>query len=144
MNTATKDGAVLFVDDDLNDVFFMHLGFKAADLPQALHIVVDGQQAIDYLAGNGPFADRAQHPLPALVLLDLHMPGLSGFEVLNWLRQQPQFQSLPVVIFTASDRTADQQQARQLGANDYIIKPIDLVAGLPELLKELARRWLCQ
>jgi len=72
------------------------------------------------------------------------MPGLSGFEVLNWLRQQPQFQSLPVVIFTASDRTADQQQARQLGANDYIIKPIDLVAGLPELLKELARRWLCQ
>jgi len=144
MNTSTKAGAVLVVDDDPNDVFFMHLGFKAAGLPQALHIAVDGQQAIDYLAGNGLFADRAQHPLPALVLLDLHLPGLSGFEVLRWLRQQPQFQSLPVVILTASDREADKAQAQQLGANEYIVKPINLVAVLPELLRVMAGRWLSQ
>ena len=73
-----------------------------AGLTNPVHVAVDGAQAIAYLAGNGPFADRNQHPLPALVLLDLNLPKKSGFDVLSWIRQQPQFSSLPVVIYTSS------------------------------------------
>ena len=131
---------VLYVEDDSNDVFFMEWAFKTAGLSNPLHIVTDGKQAIDYLAGNGPYADRAQHPLPALVLLDLNLPQVSGFEVLRWLRQQPQFQGLPVVIFSASDQNADKEQARQLGATDYAVKPLN-TAKLPELLQALVCRW---
>ena len=131
---------VLYVEDDSNDVFFMEWAFKTAGLSNPLHIATDGNQAIDYLAGNGPYADRAQHPLPALVLLDLNLPQVPGFAVLRWLRQQPQFQGLPVVIYSASDQNADKEQARQLGATDYVVKPLNM-AKLPELLQALVCRW---
>jgi CheY-like chemotaxis protein len=92
-----------------------------------LQVVVNGQEAVDYLAGNPPFTDRDSFPLPSLVLLDLNLPLVSGLEVLQWIREQPQFESLPVVIFSASALESDQQKARQLGANDYILKPSDML-----------------
>jgi CheY-like chemotaxis protein len=102
---------------------------------------VDGAQAIDYLAGNGPFADRSQHPLPALVLLDLNLPKKSGFDVLSWIRQQPQFSSLPVVIYTSSVGLIDKDTARLLGATDCFIK-CSAVSHIAELARSFAERWL--
>ena len=102
---------------------------------------MDGAQAIDYLAGNGPFADRSQHPLPALVLLDLNLPKKSGFDVLSWIRQQPQFSSLPVMIYTSSVGLIDKDTARLLGATDYFVKRSG-VSHIAELARSLAERWL--
>jgi CheY-like chemotaxis protein len=93
--------AILYVEDEKSDVLLLRVAFTRAGLLNPVHIAMDGAEAIDYLVGNRPFADRNQHPLPALVLLDLNLPKKSGFQVLSWIRQQPQFASLPVVIYTA-------------------------------------------
>jgi PAS domain S-box-containing protein len=118
---------ILYVEDDPHDVLFVRLGMAEAGLSVPLQVVVNGQEAVDYLAGNPPFTDRDSFPLPSLVLLDLNLPLVSGLEVLQWIREQPQFESLPVVIFSASALESDQQKARQLGANDYILKPSDML-----------------
>lgn len=114
---------VLYVDDEEHDVYFMRRAFRRAGMEECLRTVTNGQAAIDYLAGSGQFADRLKFPLPALVLLDLNLPMLSGFEVLKWIRQQPQLQQLPIVIFSSSSRAEDRSLAKQLGASDYLEKP---------------------
>ena len=87
---------ILYAEDDSNDAIFMQFAFDEAKVRALLRIVHDGQEAIDYLAGTGEFADRGRHPLPTLMLLDLKMPRKGGLEVLQWMRQQPAFQCLPV------------------------------------------------
>ena len=124
-----------------SDVLLLRLAFTRACLPNPVQIAVDGAEAIDYLAGNGPFADRTQHPLPALVLLDLNLPKKSGFEVLSWVRQQPQFSSLPVVIYTSSVGLIDKDTAQLLGATDYYVKRSG-VNQIAELARSLTERWL--
>ncbi len=133
--------AVLYVEDEEFDALFMRRAFKQAGLEQLLEVVVDGQQAMDYLAGNHPFEDRSQHPLPSLVLLDLNLPLISGFEVLKWMRQQPRFRAVPVVVFSSSSRQEDKVKAGELGANDYLPKP---GSGLEfgAVVQQLQGRWL--
>ncbi len=132
---------ILYAEDEENDVFFLERAFQLADSPHALKAVPDGEQTIDYLAGVGEFADRTLHPLPALVLLDINMPKKSGLEVLEWIRRKQRFKSLPIVILTSSSRDEDREKARQLGADDYLLKPshpLDLV----DVVKSLHDRWL--
>jgi CheY-like chemotaxis protein len=119
MNT----GIVLYVEDEEDDVFFMRRAFGRAGLPQALKAVGDGQAAIDYLAGQGRFGNRLEFPLPELVLLDLNLPMVSGFQVLKWIRSQAALLHLPVLIFSSSARIEDRLLAKELGADDYIEKP---------------------
>ncbi|MBA4138236.1 MAG: two-component system response regulator [Opitutus sp.] len=114
---------VLYVEDEADDVLFMQAAFRRIGLSALLHAVMDGQQAIAYLAGEGAFGDRSRHPLPAVVLLDLNLPVQSGFEVLAWIRRQPQFRQLPVIVFSSSGRTEDRHRAAELGATDYALKP---------------------
>jgi CheY-like chemotaxis protein len=133
--------AVLYVEDEEADVFLLRFAFEKAGLLHPIHTVIDGIEAIDYLAGNGPFADRQRHPLPSLVLLDLKLPRKSGFDVLEWARQQPGFASLPIVIYTSSDRETDRASAIQLGASDYIVKRAN-IEQLGELVRSLSQRWL--
>jgi CheY-like chemotaxis protein len=133
--------AILYAEDEANDVFFLERAIQLAGSPHTLKAVPDGEQAIDYLAGKGDFADRARYPLPALVLLDINMPKKSGLEVLEWIREQPQFKSLPVLMLTSSSRQGDRDRARQLGADDYLLKP-SRPAELVELFKGLHDRWL--
>lgn len=135
--------SLLYVEDEQSDVLLLRVAFTRAGLTNPVHIAVDGAEAIDYLAGNGPFADRHQHPLPALVLLDLNLPKKSGFDVLRWVREQPQFASLPVVIYTSSVGLIDKDTARLLGATDYFVKRSG-VAHITELVHSLAERWLSQ
>jgi CheY-like chemotaxis protein len=132
---------ILYAEDEVDDVFFFKNAMKVAESPCMLQAVADGEQAMDYLSGNGAFADRSRFPFPALVLLDINMPRKNGREVLKWIRQQPQFKSLPVVMLTSSSRTEDLQAARELGAEDYLLKPSD-PKQLVELVKKLHTRWL--
>ena len=88
-------------------------------------MVRDGEETIAYLKGEGQFANRAEYPLPELLLLDLAMPRKDGFEVLRWLRQQPGLSALRVVVLTSSDQMRDVNLAYKLGANSFLVKPID-------------------
>src|ERR1051326_5182942 len=98
---------VLYVEDEENDVLFMRRSFRKAGLEESLKVVVDGQAAIDYLLGRDVFANRLKFPIPSVVLLDLNLPTVSGFQVLKWVRQQPQYRDLPIVIFSSSARAED-------------------------------------
>src|SRR5207253_9751320 len=90
-----------------------------------LAVVSNGQEAINYLEGVSVYADRAAYPFPDIVLLDLKMPLLNGFEVLRWVRQQPRLKRLPVIVLTGSVQDNDARRAYEMGANSYVIKPTD-------------------
>lgn len=133
----------LLAEDDENDIIFMEFALEQAGLPHSWMIVVrDGQQAIHYLAGQGRYAQREQYPRPCLVLLDLKMPHMDGFAVLEWLRQPPQASPpVPVVVLSGSPMPADIARAMALGAVDYRVKPTS-ITGLVTILQELQARWL--
>ena len=114
---------ILLAEDDGNDVFLLRHTFKGAGLAHAIVDVPDGQVAVDYLSAEPPYSDRLQYPLPNLVLLDLKMPRMSGFDVLSWLRSQPAFSKLPVVVWSNSVLEEDKQRVLNLGANAYFSKP---------------------
>src|SRR6185437_6877170 len=102
MNAELDKPFALYVEDEEDDKFFMRRAFARAGCDCGLCCAGDGYEAQAYLKGEGSFADRQQFPLPSVVILDLNMPGLSGFDVPQWVRQQPQFVDLPVVIFSSS------------------------------------------
>jgi CheY-like chemotaxis protein len=114
---------ILLVEDDEDDVILIARSIQKARLLNPLQIVRDGEEAIDYLAGEGVFADRTKYPLPFLVLLDLHMPKQNGFNVLSWMRRRPDLRRLKVAVLTSSSDEHDYAQAMKLGANSYFRKP---------------------
>jgi CheY-like chemotaxis protein len=116
---------ILVVDDDMGDRMLAQRAFLKAKLLNPVLSVNSGEQAISYLNGQGIYADREKYPLPSLILLDLDMPTVDGFEVLRWIRDQPKFKSLRVVVLTGSDSLHDVNAAYQAGANSFMIKPVD-------------------
>lgn len=120
MNTLTN---ILVVDDSANDVFLLEQAFKKAAATSRLHSVEDGIEARAYLKGERQFSDRAVHPFPDLLLLDLNMPRMNGFEFLEWLRQDARCGELVIYVLSASARDADVQRAYAGGANSYVVKP---------------------
>jgi CheY-like chemotaxis protein len=136
-----KTKRVLVAEDDPGDVFLLQRAFNEAGVPASLHFVRDGQEAIDYLGGEASFSDRATYPLPDLMLLDLKMPRLNGFDVLQWLRQQPGLKRLLVTILTSSDQANDIDRAYDLGANSYLLKPHGS-SELADLVQRVQRYWL--
>lgn len=132
---------VLLVEDDPNDVLLVQRAFRRANLANPIQVVGDGEAAVDYMAGRGPYQDRRGHPLPAIMLLDLKLPRRSGFEVLEWLRRQPGLRRLPVVVLTSSALAADIRRAYELGANSYLVKPLEFDA-LQDILRAVAAYWL--
>jgi len=132
---------ILLAEDDENDIFLMGRAFDRAGIPNPLSVVRNGQEAIDYLAGTGEYAQRDKFPLPGLLLLDLKMPWMDGFDVLNWLRGQPHFDTLPVVVLTSSKLQSDVDKSRQLGVYDYRVKPHGF-DDLVRLLDDVRKCWL--
>jgi len=134
-------GTILLIEDDANDVFLMQRALKKAEVPNPLQVVGDGDEAVEYLGGSGKFGDRAQFPLPVLVLLDLKLPRKNGIEVLEWLRRQPSLKRLPVVVLTSSKEPTDVNLAYDHGANSYLVKPLGSEALL-NLVRSLQGYWL--
>lgn len=132
---------VLVAEDDPTDAFFLKRAFGMAEVSTTLHFVRDGQEAIDYLEGENGYSDRTTHPMPDLVLLDLKMPRMNGFDVLEWLRKQPGLKRLLVTVLTSSDQPQDINRAYDLGANSYLLKPHSS-ENLSELVKHVQKYWL--
>src|SRR5947208_6261832 len=102
---------ILHIEDDCNDVVLLRHACRKAGVDCKLKVVNDGDEAIAYLQGQDRFANREQYPLPDLVLLDLKMPRLSGFEVLSWIRHDEKCRCLPVVVLSSSNHNADVKRA---------------------------------
>lgn len=130
----TTNRALLLVEDNEDDVFLMKRALQSARIVNPLRVVEDGQEALDYLGGSGKFADRDQYPLPAVVFLDLKLPFISGHDVLAWIRQQKEFESMVVIVLTSSNEASDLSRCYALGANSYLVKP-----PTPEQLEDLAK-----
>lgn len=132
---------VLLVEDDENDVLFVQRAFKQSGILNPLRVVRNGDDAVDYLGGTGAYTDRQAHPLPVFVLLDLKMPRRSGLEVLAWAKERTGLKRIPIVVLTSSKKDDDVNQAYELGANSYLVKPVSY-EGLIELTKSLQLYWL--
>jgi CheY-like chemotaxis protein len=121
----SDQGLILLAEDDETDVLLTRRAFAKANLLNPLHVVSNGEEAIAYLAGDGKYANRSEYPLPDLLLLDLKMPKKNGLEFLQWIREQPELRGLRVVVLTTSDQSRDVNLAYQLGANSFLVKPVD-------------------
>jgi CheY-like chemotaxis protein len=132
---------ILLADDSPDDVFLIRSAFKKGGFRDPIYDVSNGEQVLKYLRGEGPYADRKQHPIPQLLLLDLNMPRLSGFEVLSWIRGRQEWMCLPVIVLTTSFYGPEIKRAYDLGANSFITKPPEF-AHLVASLKEVGEHWL--
>lgn len=134
--TTTTKRRVLVVENDENDILLVCKAFERAGWGKAIHSVRSGLLALAYLRGDAPYNDREKFPLPNLVLLDVRMPGMDGFEVLRWIRQQDSLAGLCVVVLTSADSIREATEAYQLGANSFLVKPLDFW-NVPELMRSL-------
>jgi CheY-like chemotaxis protein len=132
---------ILVAEDNMDDVQMLKRALEQAAIDTPIHFVPDGEQAIAYLRGAGKFANRDEYPLPDLFLLDLKMPRSDGFDVLQWLRQQPTLASLRTVVLTTSDRIWDVNRAYELGANSFLVKPLDFT-DFKNTLQAVYNYWL--
>jgi CheY-like chemotaxis protein len=131
---------VLLVDDREDDILLVRRAFTQAKVINPIQVVRSGEEAIEYLSGNERYANRVEYPLPALVLLDIKMPGLNGLDVLEWIRQQPDLRDLRVVMLTGSDELSDVTEVGQLGATSFLIKPLDF-ERFAEISRALGGYW---
>ncbi|MDB6015666.1 MAG: two-component system response regulator [Pedosphaera sp.] len=133
---------ILQVEDDPNDVFLLQYALIKVGVNDPVQVAGDGQEALDYLAGVGKFADRKAYPLPGLVLLDLKLPYVMGLEVLKWIRQQPGTPRI-VIILSASGQKTDIAAAYHLGANGFLVKPAE-AGKFQDMAKAIKDYWLTQ
>ena len=132
---------ILLVEDDPNDVMLIRKAVQKTLSGTPLAVVSNGQEAVNYLKGDAPYTERAIHPFPDIVLLDLKMPLMNGFELLRWIRQQPRLRRLPVIVLTGSVHESDAILAYEEGANSYLIKPTDF-NQLVRTMETLGNFWM--
>ena len=132
---------ILVVEDREDDILLIRKSFERAGVANPVHYVRSGDEALAYLSGEWKYANRAEFPLPTLVLLDLKLPGMDGFEVLAWIRQQEGLRALPVIVLTSSTQLSDVNRAYQLGASSFFVKEIEFQNSV-ELSRLLQNYWL--
>ena len=125
MMQTSRDKDILLVEDNPDDVELTRIAFQEARIANALVVVNDGAQALDYLFARGAYASRNPNDQPSIVLLDLNLPKVDGREVLQAIRADPRTHSLPVVVLTTSTEPFDVEASYALGVNSYIQKPVD-------------------
>ncbi|HLX72409.1 MAG TPA: response regulator [Verrucomicrobiae bacterium] len=132
---------ILVAEDEEDYVLLLKQAFFRANFENVVYFVSTGQELMSYLKGKGKFAHRDEYPLPDLLLLDLKLPGYSGFEILGWIRSHPGLTALRVIVLTSSDRVKDVNDAYRLGANSFLVKPYDFedLVNFAKLIKEF---WL--
>lgn len=131
---------ILLVEDDEDDVILLQRALADVHVTNPTHVVADGEEAIRYLSGEGPFANRDKFPLPALVLLDLKLPRRPGVEVLRWIKRR-KTNVIPVIVFTSSSNVGDVKAAYEAGAASYVVKPLN-VDGRRKFANLLKEYWL--
>ena len=136
-----RQAHILLVEDNRMDVELTLDAFREARLNNTVHVAANGQAALDYLLGHGEFADRAAHPLPNLILLDLKLPGVDGFEVLRQVKSTPILKRLPVVVLTSSKEEGDRALSYDIGANSYLVKPVSF-EGFLNVVRQIEGYWL--
>jgi CheY-like chemotaxis protein len=134
---------ILVVEDREDDILLIQKAFDKAGVANPVHFVRSGDEALAYLSGEWKYANRAEYPLPVLVLLDLKLPGMDGFEVLAWIRRQEGLRALPVVVLTSSMALSDVNRAYQLGANSFFVKELEFQNSV-ELSRLLQNYWLAK
>lgn len=132
---------ILLVEDSIDDIELVRIALSAKKIANSLDIVMDGEEALEYLFCKGQYASREPAVNPVLILLDLQLPKVSGLEVLKQLRANPSTQFIPVVIFTSSNRDEDVLRSYELGANSFIQKPVD-GDQFEKAVQELGMYWL--
>lgn len=137
----TAPKSILLVEDNAQDEVLILRALRRVNLANHVDVVRDGQQALDYLFRQGEFAGRTPAVPPAVILLDIGLPRLSGLEVLQRLRADPRTALLPVVILTSSDEDQDRLRSYQLGTNSFVQKPIDF-GKFAETVARLGIYWL--
>ncbi len=136
-----KPAHILLVEDNRMDVELTLDAFKEAKLLNAIHVAPNGQAALDYLFGRSKYADRNAYPLPSLILLDLKLPGIDGFEVLRQIKAAPILKRVPVVILTSSKEEGDRALSYDAGANSYLVKPVSF-EGFLEVVRKIEGYWI--
>jgi two-component system response regulator len=136
-----KTLCVLQVEDTEADVLLLEYAFAEVDIQSTLRSVSSAEAAIDYLLGNGNYSDRESNPTPTLLLLDLKLPGMSGLELLKWIRTESPVPTLPVIMFSSSGQHQDVEDAYSAGANAFVTKPSGIY-DLAEFVGGLKVFWL--
>ncbi|HZZ59131.1 MAG TPA: response regulator [Opitutaceae bacterium] len=137
----TVTDPVLLVEDSDDDVFFFQRAWQQAGVPNPLVVARDGQEAIDFLAGTGPYLGKDRGPAPGIVLLDLKLPFKSGHEVLAWIRKEVASRRCVVLFLTSSRESTDVRRAYEAGANGYLVKPAS-ASQLTEMVRAFKAYWL--
>ena len=132
---------ILLVEDSEADIDLTLDAFRQARLANRIEVCRSGSEALDYVFGQGEYADRRAHPLPDLILLDLKMPGIDGHEVLRRIKNEPVLKRLPVIILTSSKEEGDRALSYDNGANSYLVKPVSF-EGFIEVVKQVTEYWL--
>jgi len=136
-----KPIVILLVEDNPDHVLIIKRGLKANNVANEVKVAQDGQEAMDYLSHQGEYTDPSKAPRPGLILLDIKLPKLDGFEVLQRIKQDSVLKSIPVVILTSSDQEVDIAKGYLEGANSYISKPIQFSEFIQKV-RELELYWI--
>ena len=131
---------ILFVEDQADDVELAMHALRNANITNRIHSVSDCAEALDFLFATGKYAHRQQNDHPQLILLDLNLPKIDGLEVLRQIKADPRMRKIPVIVLTASSRSRDIAASKQLGADGYIVKPVDF-KNLSAITPQLGMRW---
>ena len=135
---------ILIVEDSEDDIELLKAAIRQAKVKNPIQVVADGVEAIEYLQGDGRFEDRITYPFPGALFLDLKLPRLNGFDVLEWLKEHEECKVIPVMVLTASAMEQDVTKAYQMGANSYMVKPSS-IEGLRDLVDLAFRFWtMCE
>ena len=138
---SASDPTLLVIEDAAEHAILVRVAARRAFPGLDVRVAGDGREGIAYLAGSAHFRDRSFHPFPDLVILDLLMPDIDGFGVLEWIRDETNLSSVPVVILTVSTNPEHERRALALGATAVHIKPAD-IQELGDVVKEIVRKWM--
>jgi CheY-like chemotaxis protein len=136
-----KPAHILLVEDNRLDIELTLDAFKEAHLGNSVYVAKNGAEALDYLFGQKQYGDREQYPLPDIILLDLKMPGIDGFEVLRRVKAEPAVKRIPVIILTSSREEGDLALSYDCGANSYLVKPVSF-EGFLKVVQQVQNYWL--
>ena len=132
---------ILLVEDESADAALLLRGFEKAKILNPIIHLTNGDEALGYLAGVKEYANRKKYPLPALILLDLKMPGMTGMQLLQWMRVQGEIKRIPVVVLTSDSNPETIDAAYDLGANSYLVKP-GSQSDIAHMVQTIQRYWV--